>query len=146
MGDLLHDRWTDRDLPVLVAAATGLEAGARAVTSRELSGATGLDRAAVVLAVAGLADVYLEVTDASSLGGRDFLVTGLTERGRRAVGIWPSGDQIDALIDALRQAEGTVTDPEERTALRRAASALGSISREVIADIISAMARAQAGL
>ncbi|GAA3512343.1 hypothetical protein [Georgenia daeguensis] len=146
MTDKLNDRWADRDFLVLRTAAEKLEAGARAVTTQDLAVATGLEHSDVVLALSGLTDVYVTASDASSYGGKDFLVHGLTERGRRTVGIWPEGEQIGALVDALRQAEATVDDPEERSALRRAAGALASISREVMTDVVSAMARAQVGL
>lgn len=50
----------------------------------------------------------------------------LRERGRRAVGIWPNGESVDALVDALRQAGEATTDPEEKTLIRRPAGALTS--------------------
>jgi hypothetical protein len=146
MTDKLADRWMDRDFAVLIAAAEKLETGARAVASRDIATATDLPEEAVILALAGLTDVYLTTTDAGSYDGPDYLVIGLTERGRRTVGIWPEGEHVEALIDALRQAETTVTDPEERMTLRRAAAALSSISSQVMADLVSAMARSPLGL
>jgi hypothetical protein len=82
-----------------------------------------------------------------SLGGRtDFLVNGITERGRRAVGLWPSGEGVDALVDALRKAENTTDDPEEKTVLRRAAGAVGSVSRDIMVDVVAAVVSRQSGL
>lgn len=70
----------------------------------------------------------------------------LTERGRRAVGLWPSERTADTLVDLLRQAEELTDDPEEKTLIRRAAGAIGSVSRDVITDVAAALARSQVGL
>jgi hypothetical protein len=73
-------------------------------------------------------------------------VSELTERGRRAVGLWPSGESADALVEALRQAEELTDDPEERTLIRRAAGAIGSVSREIMVDVVAAVVARQSGL
>ncbi|TRW46373.1 hypothetical protein [Georgenia yuyongxinii] len=146
MAEKHDDRWSDRDFPVLIAAARLVEDGRRGITSQQLARETGIAHREVIQALAGLRDVYLTASDASSYDGADYMVTGLTERGRRTTGIWPSGEGIDAFIDALRQAGDTVEDQEERTFLRRAAGLLASVSKDVLTDVVSAAARVQMGI
>ena len=90
---------------------------------------------------------YLRGDAFDSLAGRMGVVfDGITERGRRTVGLWPSTESVDALVDALRQAEETTNDPEEKTLLRRAGGAIGSVSRDIMVDVIAAVVSRQSGL
>lgn len=83
-----------------------------------------MDRAEVMRALEGLVPAYLGGKPADSMQGRiDFFVAGLTERGRRAVGLWPSEESVDALVDDLRKSEEATDDPEEKSLIRRAAGA-----------------------
>ncbi|GAA5122702.1 hypothetical protein GCM10023339_41480 [Alloalcanivorax gelatiniphagus] len=70
----------------------------------------------------------------------------LTKRGRRAVGLWPTDDAGHELADLLRKVADELSDPEERTLVRRAAGALGSVSRGVMTDVIAVHVKSQAGL
>jgi predicted ArsR family transcriptional regulator len=79
-------------------------------------------------------------------GDQDLHAVDLTERGRRAVGIWPSSEGVDALVDALRQAEDATSDPEEKTLIRRAAGAVGMVSRDVMVDVMGAVIARQSGI
>ncbi|MEP6650890.1 MAG: hypothetical protein ABJA74_13425 [Lapillicoccus sp.] len=73
----------------------------------------------------------------------DVVINGLTERGRRAIGLWPSGETVDALVDALRQAEEATEDPEEKSLIRRAVGAVTSVSRDVMVDVVAAVINRQ---
>jgi hypothetical protein len=147
MTDKLDDVWASRDFPVLVATAKLINEGERHVMARQLSKSLDLGTDEVLLALDGLVPTYLTGKPLDSLGGRtDFLVNGITERGRRAVGLWPSGEGVDALVDALRKAENTTDDPEEKTVLRRAAGAVGSVSRDIMVDVVAAVVSRQSGL
>jgi hypothetical protein len=75
-----------------------------------------------------------------------FMVGGLTERGRRASGLWPGGESVEALIDALRQAEEAADDPEEMRIIRRAAGAIGMVSRDIMVDVVAAVVTKQSGI
>lgn len=89
---------------------------------------------------------YLSGEEIHTLGGPpDAIVGGITERGMRTVGIWPSGESVDALVDALRQAEDATDDPEEKTLIRRATGALASVSRDVMTDVVAAVISRQVG-
>jgi hypothetical protein len=144
----LRDRWQDRDFPVLMAAARYLEEADDDVPGlEELIEATGFERAQVVKALSALDGTFIDASRHDSMGGIwSYDVIGLTERGRRAVGLWPSGEGVDALVTALRQAEDATEDPEERTALRRAGGAVATVSREVMSDILAAVIKSQTGL
>jgi hypothetical protein len=148
MTQRLEDRWAARDLPTLVAAARLIDDRPHfSLQIEDIAAASGFSLDDTTRAVVSLMSGYLDV-DASQrgLGGQFLLVRGLTERGRRAVGLWPSGRGVDALVDALRQAEQAVDDPEEKSLLRKAASAAMGISREVTTDILAAVIKAQTGL
>ncbi|NNM44592.1 hypothetical protein [Knoellia koreensis] len=147
MTDKLDDVWASRDFPVLVAAARILDRGDGPVSAAPLVQATSLSEQEVFSAFDALTPSYLTGEVYESLGGRgDVFFAGITERGRRAVGLWPSGEGVDALVDALRKAEDTTDDPEEKTLLRRAAGAVGSVSRDIMVDVVAAVVSRQSGL
>ena len=145
----LPDRWSTRDLPVLIATARRLDAGEHHVEAGQIAQDLDMEAVDVETAYDGLVDVY---ATASRTPGKmsdpegSWVVTGLTERGRRMVGLWPLGEGVEALIDALRRAEETTDDPDERSALRRAWSAIGGVSREVMVDVFGAVVARQSGL
>ena len=149
-SECLPDRWGTRDFPVLMAAARRLDADPEGhLDANVLAEDTGLEFKQVITALDALGDRFL-LTRALRAAGRNLPVRidvyGITERGRRAVGIWPSGEGVDALVDALRQAEDNVDDLEEKTLIRRAAGALGSVSRDVMVDVMAAVIARQSGM
>jgi hypothetical protein len=148
MTQKLDDRWADRDLPVLVSVAKAVEANpGRVLQVKDVAGDTGLEWDAVLSALIALDGIYIVGKPVKSMGPTlDFIASGITERGRRAAGLWPDGETADALIDALRQAEEATDDPEEKTLIGRAAGALGSVSRDVITDVMTAVIRSQTGI
>lgn len=152
-GGHLPDRWTTRDFPVLIEAAHALDDG-RTPDVNDIAAALSIDTELVNRA-------WTALMDAGYLGRKDVTMrspgrlgddrwfgsyTVLTERGRRAVGIWPSSDGVDGLVEALRQAEDTVEDPDEKTLIRRAAGAVGSVSRDIMTDVIAGVVARQSGL
>lgn len=149
MTEKLQDRWHSRDFPILVETARLLDSGKHRVQAFEAADGEAISIEGAELAFNALSPAYLEVMETEARMSQtrgDLIATGLTERGRRAVGLWPSGEGTDALVDALRQAEEATDDPEEKTLIRRAAGAVGSVSREVMADVIAAFVRQQTGL
>ncbi len=140
MINKLDDVWASRDFPVLREAARVLDRGDGPVTAAPLTEATGLTQQEVFSAFDALVPGYLTGEPADTLGGRmDVFFAGITERGRRAVGLWPSGESVDALVDALRQAEEAASDPEEKSAIRRAAGAVLGVGRDVMTDVMAAV-------
>lgn len=145
----LPDRWSSRDFPVLVATARVLDGGGMPASVADVKAQLNgdLEPDEIIAALKSLLHGYIVGKPLDTLGGTmDFFVTDLTERGRRAVGLWPSGESVDALVDALRQAESLTDDPEEKTMIRRAAGAIGSVSRDIMVDVVAAVVSRQSGL
>ena len=143
----LKETWHRRDLPVLVEVADRVERGERGIRARHIATAMGWEFEAVAVAIEALSTKYIEARPLDAWGGRyDWGVTGLTEPGRRAAGLWPDGDGVDALLEALRQAEEGTDDAEERTLIHRAAGAIGSVSRDVMVDVLAAVIARQSGV
>lgn len=139
--DPLPDRWSSRDFPTLQALARHIDDnGPDDIDLAQVAAIAGLPEDQVERALHLLEqsqDVEAEWGPMVVSGDQDLHAVDLTERGRRAVGIWPSSEGFDALVDALRQAEDTTSDPEEKTLIRRAAGAVGMVSRDVMVDVIA---------
>ena len=93
---MARSTWHARDLPILEAVAAAEEADA-AIDSDGLATATGLSETAVARGLAALLDGdYISGDDESSQTTPFALLdVRLRERGRRAVGQWPSEDPFD---------------------------------------------------
>jgi hypothetical protein len=144
----LPDRWHSRDFPVLLEVARALDSGA-SPDERRLTADLGISSDQLDASWHALREgEYLRVLRdrPRRLGDGAMTHIVLTERGRRAVGLWPSEGAGDELADLLRQAADRIDDPEEQTLLRRAAGAVGSVSRGVMTDVIAALVKSQAGL
>lgn len=115
MNERLPDRWTERDFPLLMAVARHLDEGAHVIQISSLTGELDVELPDALRSARALLGTYLTGKTVDSMAGpRDAIITDLTERGRRATGLWPSGESTEALIEALRQAEDATDDPEER--------------------------------
>ena len=145
----LPDRWRSRDLPILLETARQADRGDEPDLTA-MAAVAGCEPRDVERSLAALADAgYLHaVRGPDTLAGPGTIwELEILERGRRATGLWPNGDDAVAqLLDALRQAEDLVDDPEEKTALRKAGGQLATVSRNVIAEVIAAVVTRQAGL
>lgn len=109
-----------------------------------------LDIDTIEMACEALVPTYLDAGRSPRRGGetRGMLVmTGVTDEGRRATGLWPDGDTaVEQLLSALRQAEDLADDPDDQTALRKAGGQLTTVSRSVLAEVLAAVIARQAGL
>ena len=144
----LPDQWATRDEPVLFAVARRLEQGA-IPDGPGIAADVTIDVDVVERSLAALANAdYLLVLRRPMRGStQEHVVTDLTERGRRKVGLWPSGeDSADALVDALRQAERLTTDPAEKGRIRQAMGSVASVSREVMIDVVGSVIAKQSGM
>jgi DNA-binding transcriptional ArsR family regulator len=102
-----------------------------------------ITRALLALEGAG----YISAAVSRTIGPRlpRVLVNGLPERGRRTVGLWPSGDSADALVTTLLQAAEQAPDEEDRSRLRKAAAALAGLSRDLLVEVSAALVSRQLG-
>ena len=149
MTEKLEDRWHERDFPVLIAAARRLERDGIAFLSNNLSVELEMTNDDVGLALAALVPSHLEGKrmELAIAGPGEYIVTGITERGRRATGLWPDQEQAAAaLIELLTQAADQVDDADDAGALRKAGRLLRSVPGAVLADVTAALIRQQAGL
>jgi DNA-binding PadR family transcriptional regulator len=74
-------------------------------------------------------------------------VVGVTEKGLRASGFWPSQDEaIDRMLQALEEAAEREPDPERQSKLRSVVTSFRSAGREVMIDVASAMLQAGVGV
>lgn len=142
----LPDQWRSQDLPVLVTAARLLQEEEHP-SAHEVATALSIEPKQAIKSIVALDDAaYLSSRMNPGDGGiLSAHILGLTERGRRTVGIWPSGEGVDALVDALKQAEAATSDPEEKNIIRRAAGAVGLVSRDIMVDVLAAMAAKNLG-
>ena len=92
--DLLSDTWYGREFPVLLEVARQLEAGSGVVDTGSVVRALGMDRDDVGRAFDALIPSYLDGKVQRAAGGVVYLAMArrLTERGRRATGLWPDGE------------------------------------------------------
>lgn len=144
----LPDRWHSRDFPVLLEAARHLDAGEMPVSSDDIAANVGFNEDDVVAALQALNGTYSTGEALNSLGGAmGFFVTGLTERGRRATGLWPDEDlTADVLVDLLTKAGDQVQDEEDASALKCAGRLLRGVPASVLADVTAALIRQQTGI
>ncbi|MCT1986753.1 hypothetical protein M3C61_06935 [Dermacoccus abyssi] len=146
MIELLPDRWTERDFPLLMAVARRLDAGEHVVQVSALVDELELELPVALRSARTLLGTYVTGRSVDSMSGPlDAIISDLTERGRRATGLWPSGESADALVEALRQAEEATDDPEEKGNLRRAAGAVMGVGRDVMTDVMASVISKQMG-
>lgn len=142
-----RDTWTARDYPVLVAAAEHLDGSPGSpIQLHQLVRQLDMPARDVTAALIAL-EPYLQREVIQALGGEsDIIVSGLTERGRRAAGLWPSEDQLTALVAALETAANRTDDPDERTRLERAGDALKGAPQRIVEGVLTAWLASQTGL
>jgi len=144
--DTLGDVWVSRDYPVLREVTRLIDQGAGLVNTSDIAATLRMTEEASGLALAalerrGLVSGLVEVDVGYPLGvcqvsGAAYLLTGLH----------PDGDDaLSSLMSVLRQAADSSADDDERGRLRRAADALGSISRDIGAGVFTAWLTHQVG-
>ncbi|GAA2237167.1 hypothetical protein GCM10010401_06610 [Rarobacter faecitabidus] len=94
--------WYERDYPVLVAAVAICQDNAynRAMT-HEIARRTGIDVVDVVKSINNLQERYLYAKDTSTVGARDYIVTGATAAGLQATDVWPSAQSLEERLIAI---------------------------------------------
>jgi hypothetical protein len=148
--ELLSDRWHNFDFPLLLEVAKRVNQREEFISARDIANALNQDSDEVIAALESMAKPGGWVEGKALRGDSrtiHFVVEDLTERGRRATGLWPDGENaVEQLLSALRQAEELTNDPDDKTALRKAAGQLATVSRSVLAEVIAAVVTRQAGI
>ena len=151
-GRRLDDTWGSRDLPVLVEVAD-LADGLKTVQPARVAAATGLNNDQVLAAIQALVHAEYLHEDRSKLGlngsGEIYLVMPgwliPSERGRRAVGLWPSEQTaLDRMVEQLRViAEDADADDDTRGRARRILDNIVDGGRDIGLAVASAIVTGQ---
>lgn len=136
----MEDTWFSRDLPVLDAAISLAEESAIGFPrAGGIAKRTGFDVRDVAKAMDAMDGAYFRVQRYMSGGDPSpWHVSEFTPKARRAVGQWPTPENVaDRLLAALEQAASETADEEERGRFRRAADSLKGLGRDVLPEVIA---------
>ncbi len=145
MGEApLEDTWWSRDLPVLDAAVKLFE-DEDFVEVRDLAEATGFEPKDVARALLDMRGVF--VGEIQSMGDMDqWCITEVTPAARRAVGQWPTPENVVArLAEAFSVAADHEPDQERRGKLRALGSFLGETGKDFAAEVVAKVIAHQTG-
>lgn len=132
----MKDTWFSRDLPVLDAAVSLLDEGVPHTRVSAIAERSGLEVDDVASALLALRDEYLDLLVTGDPAA--WIVRRVTSGARRAVGQWPSPENVvDALAEAFGSAADQEPDPERKGRLRQVAGFLGSTGRGVATEVVS---------
>lgn len=130
---MMNDTWTDHDLPALKAAVELWTERGRRPRATDIERVTGFDQDTVQRALRNLyTEPYFDGGDRAYAG--HIIRTGTpTSAALRMVGRWPTPERLfDRLVAALEEAAQDQGRPEEeRSRLKKAASALGGVVTQV---------------
>ncbi|TYC05679.1 hypothetical protein FXF53_04495 [Micromonospora sp. WP24] len=135
---MVNPTWEERDLPVLRAAVELYEETGRAMRVSDIVARSEFDEGVVQAALRAVAPAEppFFTSIKGSFGGGFFLVGAPTPEARRAVGLWPTPENLaDRLVQAMAQAADREPDPEKRGWLRKTADWLGSAGRDIAVDV-----------
>lgn len=140
--------WETRELPLLDVIAADEEDGPTyALPSDEVGQRAGLDPMAAQIGLRELHRAgYIRGVDVSSHDGWGLINIKLEERGRRAVGQWPSENGYDELIRLLDGRLASTDEEDERSSLRRLRDAATDVGRGVVSAVIYDLGRGMAGM
>jgi hypothetical protein len=139
----VESTWETRDLVVLELAVRHFDdPDVFRLDIPAIAAQTGLDEGDVKRALKALNDASPALVVGVPIAELSYppYLTGVTERARQLVGAWPSPDSLtDRLIAALQSAAETEPDEEKRTVLKRMASLVGGVGRDVFVNVVSSV-------
>lgn len=144
----LPDVWSTRDYPVLLAVGRLTAESTRPITTQQVASEADIELPAVIKAVEVLADRYLLASDISTYDGPNYLVSGLTDDGRREVGQWPSDEAAaDRILEAITTLLERDDTPEQtKNWLIKTRDSLAGMGRDVLTQLAGAALRGPLGL
>jgi hypothetical protein len=136
----LESQWEriDRPVPEAVGAAEG-DVGAAVGNVDALTVSLGdeFSSEVVLASVSRLVRAgYLNAIDAHSAGGDYWLEIQLAERGRRAIGSWPSNELGAALLAVLDERIAEAEGPEERSRWLRLRDGAAGVGQGVLGGVL----------
>ena len=111
----------------------------------ELAEAAGLDAEVVLVELsrliqAGYVDAHIEVMGAAE--NSHVMNAHLSERGARAVGLWPSDDPYEALVALIEKQLAEEGDTETKTKLRKLRETLAEVGKGTASGLLVALIQA----
>jgi hypothetical protein len=144
----MESTWEPRDLPVLDAVVHYFEehGGSLRPHVADIADLTGISAEQVARAAQALDPAYLKLQMMGGGPGR-YIILGITDEARRAVGQWPSPEAVaDRIVAELLEAANQEPDEGKRTKLRAAAETLGSFGRDLLVNVAANLATKPIGL
>lgn len=146
----MTDVWLTEDLPFLHAVRAAEDeappGASVSIKDNQEHFDLELDKALKVATRLMKAD-YIDAKPLETMAGTlDVYVDGLTERGRRAVGQWPSDDPWASLVELLSQQIEEEQDEAKKGKLVRFRDAVLTGGREVVTSVLTEMAKQQMGI
>jgi AcrR family transcriptional regulator len=147
----MESTWAERDLPLLRAIVEFFDDPdhyqLRIPELTRLSGPAEQDVQRALRALADASPPYLKTPPPPEELTYPVIITGMTERARRAVGQWPTAEVLlDQITRGIAEASDREGDPQKKRRLRDAAVVVGETARDVVADVIARIVERQAGL
>jgi hypothetical protein len=103
-----------------------------AISEHELTEQLGLRPKQVSCAIEALRPTFLDIGIVGNQGAEAYLIRGITDAGRRAIGQWPSAETIvDRLAQGLLDAADQEPDEQRKSRLRSIAEGLRGFARDV---------------
>lgn len=136
----MDDTWTNRELPVLQVVVAAFEDPDRhALHILELIKLCGLPERDVQLAVRALWEArFIQAPRPPDQVTYPINITAVTERARRAVGQWPTPENLVArLVEGFNAAADQEIEPTRKKRLREAAGLLGGTAKDVATEVIA---------
>jgi hypothetical protein len=149
MGDepMVKSTW-ERDAQVMEAIRSFERDRPDERTGQRLSKLTDLDQGEIDEILVSLADAdYVHARDEPSAAELHWWWDiRLRERGRRAVGQWPSEDPAQALIQLLEERVALTEDPVERSRLEKVLGTVRDVGTSVLSGVLRDLLRNAAGI
>ena len=138
----MEDTWTTRELPVLQAIVAAFEdpdqLGLRIWDVIKLCGLPERDVQLALRALWEASPPFIEAARPPEEMTYPIHIFGVTERARRAVGQWPTPENLVArLVEGFNAAADQEPDPVRKKRLREAAGVLGETARGVATEVIA---------
>ncbi|MDQ2873611.1 MAG: hypothetical protein M3Y33_01805 [Actinomycetota bacterium] len=142
----MEDTWFSRDLPILDAAVKLFQAQ-DFVEVGDLARATGFEPKAVARALRDMEGVFVGQVQGRMGDVDSWFITEVAPAARRAVGQWPTPENVVArLAEAFSAAAEHEPDPERKGKLRAVGSFMGDTGKDFAAEVIAKVIAHQVGV
>ena len=134
-------------MPILEAIYSAEEQNNEGLNVGAVAELTGFPFDVTLRGVRALAESgYVIGHDNSTSVGWDLYGIRLLERGRRAIGQWPTEDVYETLVLMLQTQISNETDPERRSRLQKLLATVTDVGKDVAGSVLAAWFRQMTGL